>query len=225
MDIARYLDAAILKPDMTRAEVESAIRECIALRAMTVCVRGCDIDLAVEMTRGTETLVSCVLDFPYGYSGLETKRAAARDYAARGIYEIDMVMNYGAARSGDWATVENEIRAVVEEAHAQNVGVKVIFETSQLTAEEIRRATEVSIAAGADFVKTSTGFNGEGATVEAVKIMVDTAAGRAKVKPSGGIRNYETAKMYIDMGASRLGVGVSSCKPIVEGMGSSKEAY
>ena len=225
MDIARYLDAAILKPDMTRAEVESAIKECIALRAMTVCVRGCDIDLAVAMTKGTETLVSCVLDFPYGYSGLEVKRAAARDYAARGIYEIDMVMNYGAARSGDWTTVENEIRAVVEEAHAKNVGVKVIFETSQLTAEEIRQATEVSIAAGADFVKTSTGFNGEGATVEAVKIMLDTAVGRAKVKPSGGIRNYETARMYVDMGASRLGVGVSSCKPIVEGMGSSQEAY
>lgn len=225
MDIARYLDAAILKPDMTHAEVEAAIRECIALRAMTVCVRGCDIDFALEMTKGTETLVSCVLDFPYGYSGIETKRAAARDYAGKGVYEIDMVMNYAAARSGDWETVEKEIRAVVEEAHAKNVGVKVIFETSQLNVEQIYKGTEVCIAAGADFVKTSTGFNGEGATVESVKAMVDAAKGRIKVKPSGGIRNFETAKMYVEMGADRLGVGFGSCKPICEGVGSSKEAY
>lgn len=224
MDIARYFDAAILKPDMTPAEVEAAIRECIELRAMTVCVRGCDIALAKKMTEGTETLVSCVLDFPYGYGGVESKRATARDYAAQGVYEIDMVMNYGAARGGDWDTVEKEIRAVVEEAHAKNVGVKVIFETSQLNADQIRKATEVSIAAGADFVKTSTGFNGEGATVEAVQIMLDTAAGRAKVKPSGGIRNFETAKKYVEMGAARLGVGYGSCRTIIEG-GNSTEAY
>ena len=217
MDIARYLDAAILKPDMTHAEVEAAIRECIALRAMTVCVRGCDIDCALEMTKGTETLVSCVLDFPYGYSGIETKRAAARDYAGKGVYEIDMVMNYGAARSGDWETVEQEIRAVVEEAHAKNVGVKVIFETSQLNVDQIAKGTEVCIAAGADFVKTSTGFNGEGATVEAVQAMLDTAKGRCKVKPSGGIRNYEQAKRYIDMGAERLGIGYTSAHAISAG--------
>ena len=153
--IARYLDAAILKPDMTPEQVDKAIDECIALETMTVCVRGCDIDRALKKCAGTETKVSCVLDFPYGYSGAAAKRAIARDYAARGVYEIDMVMNYGAARGGDWATVETEIRGVVEEAHAKNVGVKVIFETSQLDAEQIRRATEVSIAAGADFVKTS----------------------------------------------------------------------
>jgi len=205
--------------------VEACIKECIALRAMTVCVRGCDIDFAVELTRGTDTLVSCVLDFPYGYSGAAVKRAAARDYAAKGIYEIDMVMNYAAARSGDWSTVEEEIRGVVEEAHAKNVGVKVIFETSQLNLEQIAKGTEVCIAAGADFVKTSTGFNGEGATVEAVKTMLDTAKGRIKVKPSGGIRSYEKAKMFVDMGVHRLGVGVASCKPICEGVGSSKEAY
>ncbi len=225
MDIARYLDAAILKPDMTHAEVEAAIKECVSLRAMTVCVRGCDIDKALEMTRGTDTLVSCVLDFPYGYGGVEAKREMARIYAGKGVYEIDMVMDYGAARSGDWEKVEKGIRAVVEEAHAKNVGVKVIFETSQLNPDQIAKATEVSIAAGADFVKTSTGFNGEGATVEAVKIMLDAAKGRCKVKPSGGIRNFETAKMYVDMGADRLGVGFGSCKPICEGVGSSKEAY
>ncbi len=128
-----------------------------------------------------------------------------------------MVMNYGAARGGAWDVVEAEIKAVVEEAHAKGVNVKVIFETSQLTIDQIKKATEVSIAAGADFVKTSTGFNGTGATVEAVQAMLDTAKGRGKVKPSGGIRNYETAKMYVDMGVDRLGIGFASCKAICEG--------
>ena len=225
MNIARYLDAAILKPDMTPEQVRAAMEECIALKTMTVCVRGCDIDLAVKLCKGTDTRVSCVLDFPYGYGGAAAKRAIAKDYASRGVFEIDMVMNYGAARGGDWTTVEEEIRGVVEEAHAKNVGVKVIFETSQLDDAQIRRATEVSIAAGADFVKTSTGFNGAGATVEAVKAMLETAQGRCRVKPSGGIRDYATAKMYVDMGAERLGVGYSSCGVICSGEGTSAEAY
>lgn len=224
MNIARYFDAAILKPEMTPEQVEAAIRECISYNSYSVCVRGCDIDLAVKLTEGTDTCVSCVLDFPYGYSGVETKRAAAADYASRGVKDIDMVMNYGAARGGAWDVVEAEVRAVVEEAHKKGVIVKVIFETSQLTLEEIARATEVCIAAGADFVKTSTGFNGGGATVEAVKTMLDTAKGRIKVKPSGGIRNYETAKMYVDMGADRLGIGYGSCKIIADG-GVSEENY
>ncbi len=217
MRIARYFDAAILKPDMTREQVIAAIKESISYDSYTVCVRGCDIDLAVWLCRDTNTKVSCVLDFPYGYGGIEAKRAAAREYAAKGVVDIDMVMNYGAARGGNWDIVEAEIRAVVEEAHRKNVNVKVIFETSQLDDSQIRRATEASIAAGADFVKTSTGFNGGGATVEAVRAMLDTAKGRIKVKPSGGIRNYETAKMFVDMGVDRLGIGFTSCKIICEG--------
>ena len=217
MKIARYFDAAILKPDMTPEQVADAIKEAISFDSYTVCVRGCDIDLAVKMTEGTNTKVSCVLDFPYGYGGLEAKRADARAYAAKGVVDIDMVMNYGAARGGAWDVVEAEIKAVVEEAHAKGVTVKVIFETSQLTVEQIKKATEVSIAAGADFVKTSTGFNGSGASVEAVQAMLETAKGRCKVKPSGGIRNYETAKMYVDMGVDRLGIGFSSCKAICDG--------
>ena len=224
MNIARYFDSAILKPDMTTEQVEAAIRESISFDSYSVCVRGCDIDLAVRLTQGTNTVVSCVLDFPYGYSGIETKRAAARDYASRGVKDIDMVMNYGAARGGAWDVVEAEVRAVVEEAHKQGVIVKVIFETSQLNLDQIRKATEVCVAAGADFVKTSTGFNGGGATVEAVQAMLETAKGRIKVKPSGGIRNYETAKMYVDMGVDRLGIGYGSCKAIAEGS-TSNEAY
>lgn len=217
MSIARYFDAAILKPEMTPAQVEAAIKECIAYDSYSVCVRGCDIDLAMKLCEGTNTKVGAVLDFPYGYGGIEAKRADARAYAKKGIEDIDMVMNYGAARGGNWDVVEAEIRAVVEEAHRENVIVKVIFETSQLDDAQIRKATEVCIAAGADFVKTSTGFNGGGATVEAIQAMLETAQGRIKVKPSGGIRNYDTARMYVDMGVHRLGIGYTSCKTICEG--------
>lgn len=225
MKIARYIDHAVLNPAMTPEEVRAAIQLGIDNDVYSVCVQPRDIETALAMCKGTNTLVSCVLDFPHGCGGAAAKRAAARLYAEMGVQEIDMVMNYGAARGGDWATVETEIRGVVEEAHAKNVGVKVIFETSQLDAEQIRRATEVSIAAGADFVKTSTGFNGAGATEEAVRIMLDTAAGRAKVKPSGGIRDFAAAKKYVEMGAARLGVGYSSCGVICSGEGASTESY
>lgn len=217
MDIARYFDSAILKPDYTREQVIEQIKDSISFNSRTVCVRGCDIDLAIEMTKGTNTGVSCVLDFPYGYGGAEAKGAIAAIYAAKGVEDIDMVMNYGYARGGDWDVVEKEIRAVCEAAHPHGTVVKVIFETSQLTIDQIKKATEVCIAAGADFVKTSTGFNGGGATVEAIEAMLEVGRGKIKVKPSGGIRNYETAKMYVEMGVDRLGIGSTSCKPICEG--------
>ena len=222
MKISRYFDAAVLKPEMTREEAKAAIREAIDADSYSVCVRGCDIELAVSMCRGTNTIVSCVLDFPYGYSGAAGKRALAKVYCQQGAKELDMVMNYGYARGGDWDVVEEEIRGVCEEAHAQGALVKVIFETSQLTLDQVKAATETSIRAGADFVKTSTGFNGAGATVEAVRTMLDTAAGRAKVKPSGGIRDYATAKMYVDMGAERLGIGYASAAAIAKGEGTNE---
>ena len=222
MKISRYFDAAVLKPEMTREEAKAAIQEAIDADSYSVCVRGCDIELAVSMCRGTNTIVSCVLDFPYGYSGAAGKRALAKVYCQQGAKELDMVMNYGYARGGDWDVVEEEIRGVCEEAHAQGALVKVIFETSQLTLDQVKAATETSIRAGADFVKTSTGFNGAGATAEAVRTMLDTAAGRAKVKPSGGIRDYATAKMYVDMGAERLGIGYASAAAIAKGEGTNE---
>ncbi len=217
MEINRYIDHAVLKPEMTQQEVREAIQEGIDLEVNTVCVRSCDIDLAVSMCKGTKTHAGCVLDFPYGHGGKEAKAALAEIYAKQGINEIDMVMNYSLARSGEWGRVEDEISAVVKAAHKYNVIVKVIFETSMLNIEQIKKATEVSIAANADFVKTSTGFNGEGATVEGVKAMLEAAAGRIKVKASGGIRDKTQAEMFIDMGVSRLGIGYSSVRAICAG--------
>jgi deoxyribose-phosphate aldolase len=214
MKLNRYMDHAVLKPEMTQEEAKAAILDGIKHEVATVCVRPCDIELAKSLCEGTKTTVSCVLDFPHGTGGAKAKAALAALYAQTGVTDIDMVMNYGLARSGEWERVEEEIRGVVEAAHKHNVIVKVIFETSVLTIDEIKRATEASITAGADFVKTSTGFLGEGATVDGVKAMIETSKGRIKVKASGGIRNLEAAQKFVDMGVERLGVGYSSTSEI-----------
>jgi len=216
MELEKYLDHAVLKPGMTQQQAAEEIRLGVECGAATVCVRPCDIRMAQEICSGTETKVICVLDFPHGCSGPETKEMLAALYADLGVYEIDMVMNYGFAKSGQWDRVYDEVKRVVNAAHQRNVGVKVIFETSELTNEEIRRGTEICADAGADFVKTSTGFSSQGATVEAVQAMLEAANGRIKVKASGGIRTVEQAQHYIEMGVQRLGVG-SATTPLLCG--------
>ena len=215
--INRYLDHAVLVPQMIREEAIASIQLGIDHQVKTVCVRPCDIDLAVKMCRGTQTDVSCVLGFPHGTHCTESKAAEALLYCNKGVAEIDMVANYGWIRSGLWDEVRSDIKAVVDVAHAHKVLVKVIFETSQLTLEQVSKAVEISIEAGADFVKTSTGFNGEGASEEAVACMIKTANGRIKVKPSGGIRDAARAMMFINMGADRLGVNGTSTPAICGG--------
>lgn len=206
----RYLDHAVLKPEMTQEEAREAIQLGIDYKVKTVCVRPCDIDMAVEMCKGTQTEVSCVLAFPHGTTLSQVKAYEARLYIEKGVHEIDMVANYGYIRSKLWDEVEKDIRAVAEVTGKAGILLKVILETSQLSTEEIAQATECAIRAGADFVKTSTGFYGIGATPEAVEAMVKASRGRIQVKASGGIRNAEQAKMFLDLGASRLGNGYSS---------------
>ena len=215
--IYRFLDHAVLVPQMTREDAIAAIKLGIDHQVKTVCVRPCDIDLAVAMCGGSQTGVSCVLGFPHGTTRTESKAAEAALYCAKGVAEIDMVANYGWIRSDLWDDVRADIKAVVDVSHVNNVLVKVIFETSQLTLEQVAKATEISIEAGADFVKTSTGFNGEGATEEMVACMLKTANGRIKVKPSGGIRDAARAKLFIAMGADRLGVNGTSTPAICDG--------
>ena len=215
MKIARYIDHAVLNPAMTPEEVRAAIQLGIDNDVYSVCVQPRDIETALALCKGTNTLVSCVLDFPHGCGGAASKRAAARLYAEMGVQEIDMVMNYGAAKGGDWAAVREEIFGVVEEAHARGVLVKVIFETCELSEDCIRQGVDVCVDVGADFVKTSTGFAARGATPEAVMTMVSQAAGRIRVKASGGIRTLEDARAYVEMGAERLGVGFSTVPKLV----------
>lgn len=225
MKISRYIDHAILKPGMTHEEIVDAIKLGIELDVYSVCMQPRDVKLAVEMCAGTDTHVGSVIDFPHGAGGAEAKRAISRFALEQGAEELDMVMNYSAARSGKWDVVLEEIKAVVEEGHAKNAIVKVIFETSELTEEQIRKAVEVSIEANADFVKTSTGFTSTGATVEGVAAMVDQAKGRIKVKASGGIRDYAGAKQFVDMGVERLGIGCTGSKPVCTGEGENKDNY
>ncbi len=216
-DIHRYLDHAVLQPEMTRQKAIEAIQLGIDYKVRTVCVRPCDIELCAEMCRGTETEVSCVVAFPHGCTSSLVKADEARRYIAAGTNEIDMVVNFGYVRSALWDDVVADIRAVTDIARPAGVLVKVIFETAYLTIPEIRRTTECAIEAEADFVKTSTGFGGQGATVEAVQAMLDTARGRIKVKPSGGIRDRARAEMFIEMGAERIGNGYSSTEAICAG--------
>lgn len=224
--ICRYLDSAVLKPGMNREETVEAIQTAIDYNSKTVCVRPCDIDLAKGMSEGTDTGVSVVLSFPHGSGLSEVKALEAGAYIEKGVDEIDMVVNYGWVRSGLWDLVEKDIRAVSDVTRPAGVPLKVIMESSELTLEEVALCTEAAIRAEADFVKTSTGFASGGASEEAVKTMLETAKGRIKVKPSGGIRDYERAKMFVDMGVHRLGNGFASCPAICDGVKSDgREGY
>ncbi len=217
MNINQYLDAAILKPETSIKEAVAAIHECLTYKALTVCVRPCDIEMATLLCRGSGTLVGCVLNFPHGNDTSAAKHAEAELYVKRGVAEIDMVANFSLARSGEWKWYEKDIRAVSSVTRKSGVVLKVIFETCYLSLDEIRRCTKAARAAGADFVKTSTGFGTGGATDEAVKAMLEAAEGKIKVKPSGGIRDFARAKHLLDMGCHRLGVNFSSVAAICAG--------
>ena len=223
--INRYLDHAVLKPELSRDEARDAIQLGIDYKVRTVCVRPADIEMASKMCKGTQTEVSCVLAFPHGDTMSSVKAEEAKAYIAAGAHEIDMVVNFGFVRSAMWDEVVADIRAVTGVAKPAGVPVKVIFETSYLTLDEIRRTTECAIEAEASFVKTSTGFGGEGATEEGVRAMLDAASGRIEVKASGGIRDRARAELFVNMGVSRLGNGFTSTKAICDDSGSGTGAY
>ena len=206
---AQRMDHAVLKPALTDSDVRAAAAMCVARGVGDLCVRPTDAALAVSLLKGTGMTVAVVVGFPHGASRTEVKALEARLAIEDGADELDMVMNVGKFLSGDHELVRRDIEAVIAEAKPRGVLVKVILETCLLTPEQIAAACELAVSAGADFVKTSTGFNGEGATPEAVSVMLKTCAGRAKVKASGGIRTWEHAAAFLEMGAERLGVGAA----------------
>lgn len=222
-ELASYIDQSVLKPEFTQEEIRKYIQEGIDFGCKTVCINPASIGIAKELTTGTNTEICVVCDFPFGLSATSSKCLQAEEICKEGIHELDIVANYGWIRSGMWSEVEADIKAVKDVCKKYNVVLKVIFETDALTLEQVARATEVAIAAGADFVKTSTGFftggENKGATTEVIKVMMDTAAGRCKVKGSGGIRTREHFLELIDMGIDRMGVGYKST-PIVLGISS-----
>lgn len=206
-NVAATIDHASLKPELKDSDTVKACELGKKYHVASVCVRPSDVATAYKNLKGSGVKVSAVVGFPHGANRSETKALEAKLAIEDGAEELDMVMNIGKFMSGDYDYVRNDIRAVVNEAHKKNALVKVIFESCFLTLEQVAKATELSIEAGADFVKTSTGFASGSATPEAVEMMLKTAAGRIKVKPSGGIRSWETAVAFLNQGAHRLGVG------------------
>lgn len=232
-ELAAYIDQSVLKPEFTQNDIRKYIQEGIAFGCKTVCINPASLDIAAELTKGTETKICVVCDFPFGLSTTASKVMQAEQYCKRGdIFELDIVANYGWICSGMWKEVEADIKAVCDVCHKYKTEVKVIFETDALTIEQVKKATEVAVAAGADFVKTSTGFytggKSDGATVEVIQAMLDTAQGRCKIKGSGGIRDQEHFFKLIDMGIDRMGIGYRST-PVVLGISvkdvTSKEIY
>ena len=206
-EVAAKIDHAVLKPNQTEADVRRNAAMCIERGVASLCVRPCDIKLAAQLLAGSPVMVSCVLSFPHGADTTATKVFQTRQAIEDGVQEIDMVMNIGRFLSGNVDFVRSDIKSVVDTAHANGVIVKVIQESAFLTLEQVARACELSCEAGADFVKTSTGFAPSSATPEIIEAMVAAVGGKMGIKASGGIRTWEQAIGYLEQGATRLGIG------------------
>ncbi|MBB2976019.1 deoxyribose-phosphate aldolase [Microbacterium endophyticum] len=206
--VAAMIDHAILKPEFTRADVDVELDIAAEWRVFSVCVRPSDISHAVERLAGTEVAVGTVIGFPHGTTSTAAKVAEVRQAIADGAAEVDMVVNIGALRSGFDDAVVADIRAV-KDAAGDHI-TKVILETSLLDDEQIARGSRLVEAGGADFVKTSTGFAGGGATVPDVALMHANVSSAIAVKASGGVRGLSTALEMIEAGATRLGTSASA---------------
>lgn len=203
MGLNKYIDHTILKATASNADVQKLCEEAIEHEFYSVCVNGCYVVDAKHLLQGTDVKIAAVVGFPLGAMTTAAKVFEAKEAVENGANEIDMVINVAKLKDGEFEYVENEIRQI-KEAIGDNV-LKVIIETCYLTDEEKVKACELSLAAKADFVKTSTGFGTDGATYEDVKLMKSVVGDNAKVKASGGVRDKETAQKYIDLGAERLG--------------------
>ena len=205
--VAAVMDFAILKPDQTTHDLESAVSLCGELSIGCLCVRPIDVRQAVRLLHQQKTVVGSVVGFPHGTHTTVVKAHEARIALENGARELDMVLALPALLNGDYNTVYSDIIAVVKESQQSDALVKVILETSCLNEAEIVQACQIAESAGAAFVKTSTGFSSHGATPEAVRVMLETVDGRLGVKASGGIRTWDECLSYLEMGCTRIGVG------------------
>lgn len=214
VQVAKTIDHAVLKPSATVNDVISACRLGKNYGVASVCVRPTDAPIARQELEGSDVKVAVVVGFPHGANRSEVKALEAELAIEDGASELDMVMNIGMFLSGEHDLVQRDIAAVVAAAKKHGVLVKVILETCYLSPEQIAQACLLAKAAGADYVKTSTGFAEGAATPEAVAVMVKTVGDCMKVKASGGIKNRETLSAYLDQGCSR--VGTSSTRAILD---------
>ena len=209
--IAKTIDHSVLKPDFKTSDVEAGAKVAREYDVASYCIRPMDVPLAAKLLAGSNVPVCTVIGFPHGTTTSATKAFETADAVRNGATEIDMVINISALLSGNYELVEADIRSVVESAAKTavevgvSVSVKVIFETSYLNDELIVKACELTEAAGADYVKTSTGFSSEGATVHNVRLMKQTVGDRLKVKSSGGVRTLDQLCDFMDCGVTRSG--------------------
>lgn len=200
----KFIDHTLLKADATTADIEKLCKEAIEHQFYSVCVNSGYVALAKHLTQDSGVKVCSVVGFPLGAMASEAKMFETQNALSNGADEIDMVINVGYLKSGNIDQVRAEIATIKQLVGKERV-LKVIIETCYLTDEEKRLACRLSVEAGADFVKTSTGFGTGGATPEDITLMREAVAGKAKLKASGGVRDYATAKQYIDLGVSRIG--------------------
>lgn len=211
-----YIDHTLLRADATALEIEKLCHEAISYQFATVCVNSSFVKFASEILNNSDVVVCSVIGFPLGASSTSSKIEEAKQALADGASEIDMVIHQGKLKEKDFQYVENDIRLVKQAIGNQTL--KVILEICNLTDEETTKASQLAESAGADFIKTSTGFGSYGATLEAVKLMKESVSDSIKIKASGGIRDAATAQDYINLGVSRI--GTSSGIAIVSGTSS-----
>lgn len=207
--VAQYIDHTLLKPEATPQQVAKLCAEAREYSFASVCVNPCYVRQCAELLRGTPVLVCSVIGFPLGATLPEVKAYETERVIWDGATEVDMVINIGALKGGDYALVQRDIESVVYVAHRSRVLVKVIIEAALLTDDEKVKACTLAKAAQADFVKTSTGFGPGGATLHDVELMRKTVGPDMGVKAAGGIRDYETVKKMIAAGATRIGASAS----------------
>jgi deoxyribose-phosphate aldolase len=215
VSLASYIDHTLLKPEAGREQILTVCREAVEYSFKSVCVNPLWVSTVRTAVKGSGVLTCSVIGFPLGATTTESKVFEARGAVADGADEIDMVIDMAAARAGEKDVLVADILAVAGAVHEQGAILKVIIETAMLSDEQKVLACEAAVEAGADFVKTSTGFNGGGATVEDVALMRRTVGPDIGVKASGGVRSLEDARAMIDAGATRI--GASSGVAIVKG--------
>ncbi|AUN15481.1 deoxyribose-phosphate aldolase [[Clostridium] sordellii] len=207
-NIANMIDHTILKAVATKEDVKKLCNEAKEYNFFSVCINPANIEFAKKELEGSSVKVCTVIGFPLGANTSEVKAFETKDAIKKGADEVDMVINIGALKDKDYDYVLNDIKAVVDAANKEAL-VKVIIETCYLTDDEKKIACELSVKAGADFVKTSTGFGTGGSTPEDIKLMREVVGPNIGVKASGGVRNQEDAKAVIKAGCSRIGASAS----------------
>jgi deoxyribose-phosphate aldolase len=215
--LASMIDHTLLKPDATAEQIKKLCQEAREYKFTSVCINTSYVPLAVEQLRGSGVETCCVVGFPLGACTTKTKVAEAQEAIQNGATEVDMVVNVGAIKSGNWDFVRDDIKSVVVVAKDKAL-VKVIIETCLLIDEEKINVCRIAKMVGADFVKTSTGFSAGGAKVEDIKLMREIVGPSMGVKASGGIRDYDTAMVMVKAGANRI--GTSSGIAIVQNINS-----